>query len=84
MISFLRKTKYTNVMKAIASTLMVLAAFLISVSPYLAANSALVYSLFLIVHIIWAAYAFSKKEHSLLWMNIGLMPIDFYAIGIRI
>ena len=73
-----------SVMKWTATVCMILAAFLISVSPDLAANSAPTYSLFMIAHIIWAAYAIAMKEYSLLWMNVGLLPIDFYAIGIRL
>lgn len=84
MISLFKRPNYHSWMKGTASTLMITAAFLISVSPDLAANSALVYSMFMAVHIIWAAYAIAMKEYSLLWMNVGLLPIDFYAIGIRI
>ncbi len=73
-----------NLLKWTATVLMILGAFLISVSPELAADSAPTYSIFMVVHIIWASYAIIMKEYSLLWMNIGLLPIDFYAIGIRL
>ncbi len=73
-----------STLKSTATVLMIMAAFLISVSPDLAANAAWVYGMFLVVHIIWASYAIIMKEYSLLWMNIGLLPIDFYAIGIRL
>lgn len=75
---------YHGLMKWTATILMIFAAFLISVSPDLAANSAPTYAIFMVVHLIWAAYAIVMKEYSLLWMNIGLLPIDFYAIGIRL
>lgn len=84
MITLLKRTNYHSWLKGTASTLMIIAAFLISISPDLAANSALVYSMFMAVHIIWATYAIAMKEYSLLWMNVGLLPIDIYAIGIRI
>jgi len=69
--------------KGSAMIAMITAACLISASPYLAAHSALTFCLFLYVHIIWSSYALVMKEYSLLVMNIGLMPFDFYAIGIR-
>ena len=76
--------QYHGAMKAVASGMMILGALLISISPDLAANSALTFSLFMAVHLIWAAYAIVMKEYSLLWMNIGLLPIDIYAIWVRI
>jgi hypothetical protein len=71
-------------MKGLASAMMILGACLISVSPDLAANSALTFSLFFACHIVWASYAFVMKEYSLLWMNIGLIPFDFIAMSVRI
>ena len=84
MISLIKPTDYHKGIKGLATSMMILAACLISFSPELAAESALTFSLFFLVHIIWASYAFIMREISLMWMNIGLIPLDLYAIGIRI
>lgn len=84
MISLFKPTDYHENIKRVATFLMILAACLVSFSPDLAANSALTFSLFFLVHTIWASYAFVMREISLFWMNIGLIPLDIYAIGIRI
>lgn len=84
MISFVKPMDYHGPIKMFASGIMILGALLISVFPELAAESAWTFTTFLTVHIIWASYAIVMKEYALLWMNLGLLPIDFYAIGIRI
>jgi len=73
-----------GLLKGLATVMMLTAACIISVSPFMAAHSAIPYCLFLGTHLIWSGYAFYQKEYSLLWMQIGLFPFDFYAIGIRI
>lgn len=73
-----------SVLKGAATVMMLAAACMISVSPFMAAESTIPYFLFLSTHAIWTGYALIQKEYSLLWMNVGLFPFDFYAIGIRL
>lgn len=71
-------------MKWAATSFLVSGATIVSFFPHLAFGGAWVFSLFLIGHIIWSIYAYTLKEKSLLFLNIGFIPIDFYAMVVRI
>jgi len=66
-----------------ATGCMMISALAVSFSVELA-SEAFTFSGFLIGHIIWAVSAVSMKERALVVINIGLIPIDFYAMYIRL
>ena len=67
----------------IANALMIIAGLMVSVSVSMALHF-LPYTLFLLSHIMWAWYAGVNKQGPALQLNLVLLLIDMYAVGIRI
>lgn len=71
--------------KWFANAMLISGAVLISVSPKLAVT-AWVFSLFLVGHLLWAAYSIRKGDidRPQLALNIAYIALDVYAIAIRL
>ncbi len=69
--------------KWIATISIILGAIFVSISTTYA-NMVFPFVLFLIGHIIWGIFATIIKEKQLFWLNVGFIPLDFYAIYLRI
>lgn len=75
---------HNNILQWIAVGCMTIGAYIISISPTLAANSSLCFSLFLIGHVLWLWHGIIIKEKSMIYFNITLIPLDIYAMIIRL
>ena len=76
-------TEWQTTFKWLANTFMVISALIVSFSPELAGHPATFVG-FLFGHILWAMSGWSMKDIALITLNVGFIPIDFYAILIRL
>lgn len=74
---------WQETVKWMATIFMTLSAMTVSFSVSLSA-SAFVFSGFLLGHILWGLSAYAMREKALLALNVGFIPIDIYAIWIRL
>lgn len=70
--------------KWIGTAFTLVGVYAVSISPTLAAESVGLFGMFFVAHIAWSVYGYQVKEKSLIWMNLGMIPLDVYAMWIRI
>ncbi len=71
-----------EVLKWTANAFIIVPAIIITVS-ILSASHIYPFVLFMVGHILWASFAFIQNDKPLIWLNIGLLPVDVYAMVIR-
>ena len=76
-------TTYQQMIKWIANIGMSISAIIISFSTELT-SLPIVFVGFLVGHILWALSALSTRDNALIALNIGFIPIDLYAMYIRL
>ena len=74
---------YQQVLKWLATAIVVTAAYLFTVYPELGLESWLL-AMFLIGHIIWTVFAAIMKDWALFGLNLAFVPIDLYGVIIRL
>ena len=77
------KTFHT-LLKWTATVLIAISVGGINFSPELAATSVLVFAPAMVGHIIWGTYAYIMREHALVWVNVAFIPMDAYAMYVRL
>lgn len=78
------KLNKDELIKWLATLFIMVPAALISFIPTIAETSIWIFILFAVGHIIWSVYAIRLREWSLLGLNAGFLPIDIWAMLIRI
>ena len=73
----------TDILKWIATIFVVSGGWFVSISISLSTHF-WPYILFGCGHILWSVFAYRIKDMPLFWLNIGLIPLDIYAIYIRL
>lgn len=76
-------TKWQQSFKWLANAFMAISALTVSFSIEWAGYS-VAFLGFLMGHILWALSAVSMKENALIMLNVGFIPIDLYAMYIRL
>ena len=79
-----RETAWHKTLKWTGTLFTLVGVWTLSISPTLAAESVTLFSLFLVAHVAWGSYGWITREKSLIWMNVGMLPLDFYAMWIRV
>lgn len=79
-----RETYRHKLLKWTGTIFTLIGVWTMSISPTMAAGSVPLFGLFLIAHLSWGTYGWLTREKSLIWMNAGMLPLDVYAMWIRI
>jgi len=70
-------------LKWMATSSMLVGATIISVSTEWA-NIVVPYLMFMLGHVIWGTFAHIMKDKPLFWLNVLFLPLDCYAIYLRL
>lgn len=81
-LSWLFEYYALEVLKWTANAFIIVPAIIITVS-ILSASHIYPFALFMVGHILWAWFGFLQNDKPLIWLNIGLLPVDLYAMAIR-
>jgi len=80
---FPRDRELQQKIKWVGTFLMLAGAVIVSISPTLTATP-FPFVLFLLAHIIWGFYSIAILDKPLFCINVGFIPLDVYAIYLRL
>ena len=73
---------FMETLKWIATAFIIIPAVIITVAIS-SATHVYPFALFMVGHLLWAWFGFLQYDKPLIWLNIGLLPVDVYAMVIR-